>query len=347
MTPTNFYVTFTVAMDQRNWTLYLIMLVSLACVTNTPLAQVPTPRPTRTAVATFTHTPLPPTATPVVNDVQNVAALEDVATVTPTATEAPVENLEPPTETPDTTVRVTIVQQINVRSGPGTDYDIQGSASVGSISEALGRNADSSWLQIEYPPESGSSGWIFAELTEVSGSVETVPVVDVAAPPTATPTTTPTPVPTATPLPPTATPIPASNSPIATPTNTPQPGTPGGRYEALETQGENNCSDMGVVGWVRDKGNDAPVANVIVEVRGAKEDDETAFDGPFTGVSDANGNYSIFIGPLDDVGSYTFKASVVGDPAVTSEDIVEWSTNRDCHNSDAIQVMRINWGYKN
>jgi len=338
----HFYVTFTTIMLKKKWTLllYLIILASLACVTNTPLAQVPTPRPTRTAVATFTHTPLPPTAT-IVTTVEPTATPSG-DTATPMVADAPVESSVPPTDTPDTTVRITITQGINVRAGPGTAYDTLGSATVGSTSIAMGRNADGSWLQIEYPENSGARGWVFTELIEVSGPQETLPIVNVDAPPTATPLPpTATPVPTATPIPPTATPLPASNSPLAPPTNTPQPGTPGGRYEALETEGENNCSDMGVVGWVKDKGNDQPIANVIVEVR---EDDG---GGTFTGVSDASGNYSIFIGPIDDVGSKTFEAKVVGDPAVTSEDTVEWSTSRDCHDGNAIQVMRINWGYKN
>lgn len=185
------------------------------------------------------------------------------------------------------------------------------------------------------------------------------PVADTPAPPTATPvpTDTPapptdTPVPTHTPAPPTntpvppptPTPVPVATSPLATPTPTatPEPGTPPGRYEALSTDGIQNCYDIGVTGRVRTKSGDTPVQYVTIQVTG----DEDDWEGPFIGKTDADGRYNIYIGPIGDVGSVDFKAEVIGGAGVKSEDKPEWKTSGDCHKDGAIQVMEINWAWK-
>lgn len=104
---------------------------------------------------------------------------------------------------------------------------------------------------------------------------------------------------------------------------------------------------MGVVGWVREKGSDKPVPNVTIQVTGEDDDDDFAFDGPFLGVTTTDGNYNIYIGPIDDVGERKFQAQVMGGPEVISEDKPEWETAKDCHDSTKIQVIRIEWGQKN
>ena len=71
------------------WVYTLLLITTLACVTNTPVAQRATVRPTRTPFPTFTNTPLPPTATPVPTD-----------TPAPLVTETPTDTpLPPPTDT--------------------------------------------------------------------------------------------------------------------------------------------------------------------------------------------------------------------------------------------------------
>ncbi|MFD1851999.1 N-acetylmuramoyl-L-alanine amidase [Oceanobacillus bengalensis] len=59
---------------------------------------------------------------------------------------------------------VTITESINVRSGPGTNYSIIGSAYPGESYEVM--NADKDWYQISY--NNGSSGWIASWLTSES-----------------------------------------------------------------------------------------------------------------------------------------------------------------------------------
>jgi hypothetical protein len=72
------------------WIPCLLIMVTLACATNTPVAQVSTARPTRTPIPTFTNTPIPLTATPT-----------STQTDTPTPTDTPLFTNTPlPTDTP-------------------------------------------------------------------------------------------------------------------------------------------------------------------------------------------------------------------------------------------------------
>ncbi|MCB0224848.1 MAG: hypothetical protein KDI02_14245 [Anaerolineae bacterium] len=87
------------------WIYILLLAVSLACATNTPVAQRATVRPTRTPLPTFTITPLPPTATPVPTETP-IPLVTDTPTEPPTAiptdTPIPTDTLVP-TDTPQPT----------------------------------------------------------------------------------------------------------------------------------------------------------------------------------------------------------------------------------------------------
>ena len=69
----------------------LLVATTLACVTNTPVAQISTPRPTRTPFPTFTITPIPPSPTPVPTRTN---------TPIPSDTPIPTHTPLPPTDTP-------------------------------------------------------------------------------------------------------------------------------------------------------------------------------------------------------------------------------------------------------
>lgn len=130
-------------------------------------------------------------------------------------------------------------QNVNVRSGPSTDYPILTTISPLSVYNVVGRNADSSWYLIAYG--SGSTGWVSASVTRLGGNCTAVPTATFTPPPTGgNATSTPTlpggvtPTPTATlpggvtatptqPTGPTATPT-QPTGPTATPTPT-QPQT--------------------------------------------------------------------------------------------------------------------------
>ncbi len=126
----------------------------------------------------------------------------------------------PPGETPQPggpPVAVTTAD-LNAREGPGQNYPILGILPVGTQVEITGKNADGTWWQIVYPPDSAGRAWIFASFTR-SSNAENVPVVETPVPPTPTPSPTATPTATASP---TNTPSPtATETPTETPTPTP------------------------------------------------------------------------------------------------------------------------------
>jgi hypothetical protein len=83
---------------------------------------------------------------------------------------------------------VTLEQdQINVRSGPSTDYPVIGVLIAGQHVAALGRSVGGDWVQIAYPGVEGGTAWVYSPLVTLEGSP---PLVE--PPPTPTPKTTPT-----------------------------------------------------------------------------------------------------------------------------------------------------------
>jgi hypothetical protein len=78
-------------------------------------------------------------------------------------------------------------EQVNVRAGPSTNYDIVGVLIAGQQVPARGRSVGGDWVQIEYPGVPGGVAWVYSPLVDVTGGL---PVVE--PPPTPTPQTTPT-----------------------------------------------------------------------------------------------------------------------------------------------------------
>jgi len=88
---------------------------------------------------------------------------------TPTPTKAP------PTPV-DTTARVTILpQNLNIRSGPNTGYEIIATLDTGAVLKLIGRTANNEWYKVEFD---GKTGWLLALYVEVSGDVDKVPVIN-------------------------------------------------------------------------------------------------------------------------------------------------------------------------
>jgi hypothetical protein len=79
--------------------------------------------------------------------------------------------------------------QINVRSGPGTDYPTIGVLIGGEEVPAKGRSVAGEWIQIYYPAVQGGVAWVYSPLVSIFGTAE-LPVVE--PPPTPTPRVTPT-----------------------------------------------------------------------------------------------------------------------------------------------------------
>ncbi len=99
----------------------------------------------------------------------------------------PATTVAPPAVGSSATVNLGDQDQINVRSGPGVDYELVGTLLAGQQVPALGRSPGGEWVQITYPSGPGGIGWVYAYLVTVDGSL---PVVEI--PPTPTPKVTPT-----------------------------------------------------------------------------------------------------------------------------------------------------------
>ena len=88
----------------------------------------------------------------------------------------PLEGEDPPEGDVPT---ATAIEPINVRSGPGTDYDSYGVAPAGSTAVVIGVSADNQWwvIQISTDIASDGRGWINANYVEVQNA-DNVPVIE-------------------------------------------------------------------------------------------------------------------------------------------------------------------------
>lgn len=117
-----------------------------------------------------TLTPVPavptPTATRVVSDDNPSAQIEN-------SLPAEEPNIEPQLIAPGT---------VNIRSGPGTNYQVVGALNANAPVQVLGRNQDASWWQIEITD--GSTGWVASSVVSTSNT-DSVPVAEAPPPPVA------------------------------------------------------------------------------------------------------------------------------------------------------------------
>ncbi len=82
---------------------------------------------------------------------------------------------------------ILVPEQVNVRSGPGTNYDLIGVLISGQTAPAVGRSPGGEWIQIVYPGVPGNVAWVYAPLVRLQGQ-GVLPVVE--PPPTPTPQVT-------------------------------------------------------------------------------------------------------------------------------------------------------------
>ena len=64
----------------------------------------------------------------------------------------------------------------NLRSGPGTTFDIVAKASPGDSLELAGQSEDKLWYQVVVPSQGGAKAWISADLVRLGGSAAAVPL---------------------------------------------------------------------------------------------------------------------------------------------------------------------------
>lgn len=83
------------------------------------------------------------------------------------------------TEGPPPLITVSAVGgRLNLRRGPGPEYDTVGALLDGQSRTALARNADGTWLRITGQNSPTGAGWVImtTKYTSVTGSVEVLPV---------------------------------------------------------------------------------------------------------------------------------------------------------------------------
>lgn len=195
------------------------LMIVLAGCPQTP--EAPPIAPTRTPMPTFTPTP----EGPVIDLAATEAALAAAATASaaqpaanqnPAPTDTPAEPPAPaePTATPTPeAAQATVSQGMNVRGGPGTNYQIIGAAQAGDQFVIKGKDPTGAWWQVEY---NGRDGWLFGQLVNAQNTGAVAVAQNIPAPPP--PTATPIPQPTQPPAQPT-------QAPAAQPTQPPAPST--------------------------------------------------------------------------------------------------------------------------
>lgn len=121
-----------------------------------------------------------------------------------------------PTALPVKGVEVRSIAAATVRTGPELDYGEIGPLRSGQDITVVGRNANSTWFQIQFPPGTSFTGWVPATALRVpENSLASIPLSES------------TPIPRPTIIIPTSTPEPiVTRPPTLTPTVTPTPGTP-------------------------------------------------------------------------------------------------------------------------
>jgi len=109
-----------------------------------------------------------PTATPTV-----LVATTEVPTQEPSSTPEPSKTPQP---TSISQVKASALNAgVNVRSGPGTSFNIVSGLVQNDIAVVIGRNSDGSWLEIVTPK--GVKGWVNASIISVTGATNGLPVV--------------------------------------------------------------------------------------------------------------------------------------------------------------------------
>lgn len=212
----------------RLWLCLIVMLSLAACqasATATPTAE-PTEIPSATATRRPSATP-PPTDTP------------EPTEIPPTETLVLTDTPEPPSATPFPPLATTKII-VNVRAGPGAAYPLIGKLQRGQSRPILGKSQDNQWWQVQYEDK---LGWIAADLTDVRGGINGVPVITVAQLPSSTPVST-------------------RSAALRPPTNTPTADIPsaGGRIYFVVKQPDMTYS----AAWVRPAERENIFADVVL-----------------------------------------------------------------------------------
>lgn len=294
-------------MTTRNWmrTTRWAAVLMLALLVAACGAAAEPPLPTRTPAPTFTPTtenapppveappaaqaqPVQPPAEPQTSTQETAQeTAQEVQTEGPPPTPAPVQEVAAtPTPAP-AAAEVIANTTMNVRGGPGTNYNIVGAANQGQRYPVIGKSPDGTWWQINY---NGQPGWVFGELVTAQNTQAVAVASNIPQPPPPTPTPIPQPTPVPQPQPEQPTPAPEQPAPE-------QPPADNGNFPYILGSTEQCSPNAGQTyfeGYVRDASNN-PLNGVCVHI---------AFYGPrgtkcsgCDGVGDGKWGFSPFGGP--------------------------------------------------
>jgi hypothetical protein len=149
------------------------------------VAATPTPEPTvpTLTAAEPTATPERPTPTPKVGEPTATPRMEE-ATAT---TEMPTARPEEPTATAIARGLATVrAEVINLRAGPGTEYEVLDELDQGERLELLARTDDTRWLVV-LAEEERTVGWVLADDVETDFDITTLPTIPLVKLPTKPP----------------------------------------------------------------------------------------------------------------------------------------------------------------
>lgn len=71
-----------------------------------------------------------------------------------------------------------IIQKVNVRSGPGTEYDSLGMLNPQDVVQLTGKNESGTWLQFKFQAGPEGYGWLASAYIQVK-NVETLPIISI------------------------------------------------------------------------------------------------------------------------------------------------------------------------
>jgi uncharacterized protein YraI len=102
---------------------------------------------------------------------------------------APQSNVQstpaPVVQAPADRCTITGAGPVNVRSGPGTNYNILGSLNPGQFLDVTGVSSDRMWYTVNY---NNLQGWVSASVVSLNGPCGSIPVAQAPAPPQSAPT---------------------------------------------------------------------------------------------------------------------------------------------------------------
>jgi uncharacterized protein YraI len=79
-----------------------------------------------------------------------------------------------------------VIQKVNIRNGPGTEYETLGVLNSNDVVFITGKEAGGKWIQIEFASAPDGKGWVTAAFLK-AGNLESVPLIGEAAGETAEP----------------------------------------------------------------------------------------------------------------------------------------------------------------